>query len=87
MSDEVLQFIIVVGFGALCFGCGCLTAFIVTRTKFRNEMIKRGRSLQSADRQMGMGRAAKATEDVGSAMIQSATDRDELAKLPELLGR
>jgi hypothetical protein len=42
MSDEVLQFIIVVGFGALCFGCGCLTAFIVTRTKFRNEMIKRG---------------------------------------------
>jgi hypothetical protein len=26
---------------------------------------------------MGMGRAAKATEDVGSAMIQSATDRDE----------
>jgi hypothetical protein len=42
MSDEVLQLIIVVGFGALCFGCGCLTAFIVTRTKFRNEMIKRG---------------------------------------------
>jgi hypothetical protein len=42
MSDEVLQFIIVVGFGALCFGCGCLTAFTVTRTKFRNEMIKRG---------------------------------------------
>ena len=41
MSDEVLQFIIVMGFGALCFGCGCLTAFIVTRTKFRNEMIKR----------------------------------------------
>jgi hypothetical protein len=38
----VLQFIVVVGFGALCFGCGCLIAFIVTRTKFRNEMIKRG---------------------------------------------
>jgi hypothetical protein len=29
-------------FGALCFGCGYLTAFIVTRTKFRNQMIKRG---------------------------------------------
>jgi hypothetical protein len=36
MSDEVLQFIIVVGFGAH------LTAFIVTRTRFRNQMIKRG---------------------------------------------
>ena len=42
MSDEVLQFIIVVGFGALCFGCGCLTAFTVTRNKYRDEMIKRG---------------------------------------------
>jgi hypothetical protein len=24
------------------FGCGYLTVFIVTRTKFRNQMIKRG---------------------------------------------
>jgi hypothetical protein len=37
-----LEFIIVFALGALCFGCGYLTAFIVTRTKFRNEMIKRG---------------------------------------------
>jgi hypothetical protein len=37
-----LQFIIVVAFGALCFGCGCLVAFIVTRTKWRDEMIRRG---------------------------------------------
>jgi len=29
------------GFGALCFGCGYLTAFIVTRNKWRDEMIKR----------------------------------------------
>lgn len=42
MSDQLLQFIIVIALGGLCFGCGCLTAFIVTRTKFRNEMIKRG---------------------------------------------
>jgi hypothetical protein len=42
MSDELLQFIIVVGFGALCFGCGYLIAFIVTRNKYRDEMIKRG---------------------------------------------
>jgi hypothetical protein len=41
MSD-VLQFIIVVVFGALCFGGGYLTAFIVTRNKWRDEMIKRG---------------------------------------------
>ena len=40
--SEPLQFIIVVGFGALCFGCGYLTAFIVTRNKWRDEMIKRG---------------------------------------------
>ena len=42
LSDELLQFIIVIALGGLCFGCGCLTAFIVTRTKFRNEMIRRG---------------------------------------------
>jgi len=42
LMSELLQFIIVVAFGALCFGCGYLTAFIVTRNKFRDEMIKRG---------------------------------------------
>ena len=31
--SELLQFIIVVAFGAFCFGCGVLTAFIVTRNK------------------------------------------------------
>jgi hypothetical protein len=41
-SEPLLEFIIVFAFGALCFGCGYLTAFIVTRTKFRNQMIKRG---------------------------------------------
>jgi hypothetical protein len=39
--NELLQFIIVVGFGALCFGCGYLTGFIVTRNRWR-EMIKHG---------------------------------------------
>ncbi len=42
MSDELLQFTIVVAFGALCFGCGYLIAFIVARNKYRDEMIKRG---------------------------------------------
>ena len=39
--SELLQFIIVVGFGALCFGCGFLTSFIVTRKHWRGEMIER----------------------------------------------
>jgi len=33
-----LQFIIVAAFGAFCFGCGYLTAFVVTRDKWRDEM-------------------------------------------------
>jgi hypothetical protein len=40
--SESLQFIIVVGFGALCFGCGFLTSLIVTRKHWRGETIKRG---------------------------------------------
>ena len=40
--SELLQFIIVVGFGAICFGCGFLTSFIVTRKHWRGEMIERG---------------------------------------------
>jgi hypothetical protein len=42
VMGELLQFIIVIAFGALCFGCGYLTAFIVTRNKWHDEMIKRG---------------------------------------------
>jgi hypothetical protein len=40
--SEPLQFIIVVAFGALCFGCGFLTSLIVTRKHWRGEMIERG---------------------------------------------
>jgi hypothetical protein len=36
MSD-LSQFAIVAGFGALCFGCGYLIAFIVTRNRFRDK--------------------------------------------------
>ena len=39
--SELLQFIIVAAFGAFCFGCGYL-AFIVSRNRWRDEMIKRG---------------------------------------------
>jgi hypothetical protein len=60
MSQLLLQVVIVVAFGAFCFGCGYRTAFIVARNQWRDEMIKaRCRPLQLADRQMGMGRAAK----------------------------
>jgi hypothetical protein len=40
--SELLQVLIVVAFGGFCFGCGYLTAFIVTRNHWRDEMIKRG---------------------------------------------
>src|SRR3974377_1217253 len=42
MSPLLLQVVIVVAFGALCFGCGYLPAFIVRRHRWRDEMIKRG---------------------------------------------
>ena len=42
MSGLLLPVIIVMALGALCFGCGCLTAFIVTRNQWRHDMIKRG---------------------------------------------
>ena len=40
--SELLQFIIVAAFCAFCFGCGYLTAYIVSRNRWRDEMIKRG---------------------------------------------
>jgi len=57
--SERLQFIIMAGFALLCFGCGYLTAFIVTRNKVarRNDRAPH-RPLRLAHRQMGMGRAA-----------------------------
>jgi hypothetical protein len=33
MGEQLQQFIVVAGFGAICFGCGYLIAFIVTRNK------------------------------------------------------
>jgi hypothetical protein len=42
MQEQLLQFGIMALFGALCFGFGYLTAFIVTRNRWRDEMIKRG---------------------------------------------
>ena len=45
ISEPLLELIVVSTVGALCFGCGYFAAFIVTYAKFRNEMVKRGRSL------------------------------------------
>ena len=42
MNQLLLQIFLVVAFAVLCFGCGCLTAFIVTRNQWRGDMIKRG---------------------------------------------
>ena len=41
ISNLPLQALILVAFGAFCFGVGYLTAFIVTRNQWRDEMIKR----------------------------------------------
>jgi hypothetical protein len=40
--SQYSQFIIVAGFGAICFGFGYLIAFFVIRSQWRDEMIKRG---------------------------------------------
>ncbi|MFY9836982.1 MAG: hypothetical protein WAK55_11015 [Xanthobacteraceae bacterium] len=40
--SQYSQFIIVAGFGAICFGFGYLVAFAVARNQWRDEMIKRG---------------------------------------------
>jgi hypothetical protein len=40
--SQLSQFIIVAGFGAMCFACGYFIAFIVVRNQWRDEMIKRG---------------------------------------------
>jgi len=57
MSD-LLQLVIVAAFAAFCFGFGYLTAFIVTRNKWRRDDRAPHRPLRLAHRQMGMGRAA-----------------------------
>jgi hypothetical protein len=41
MSQLLPPVLIVAAFGAFCFGCGYLAAFIVTRNKWRDEMIER----------------------------------------------
>lgn len=42
MNNLLPQLVIVAAAGAFCFGCGAFTAFIVTRTQWRREMIRRG---------------------------------------------
>jgi hypothetical protein len=42
MSQLALENLIVAAFGAVCFGCGYVTAFIVLRNRLRDQMIKRG---------------------------------------------
>jgi hypothetical protein len=65
--------IIVVALDGFCFGRGCLTAFIVTRTKFRNEMIRRG--VARHNRQTSKwGDPPKKPKAWGSTIIQGAAD-------------
>jgi hypothetical protein len=76
--SEPLQVLILVAFGAFCFGCGYLTAFIVTRNRWRDEMIKRG--VARYNWQTGKwewGEPPKDFEHMGSAMIKGPADRSE----------
>jgi hypothetical protein len=85
--SELLQFIIVAAFGALCFGGGYLTAFIVTRNKWRDEKIKRGVARYKAHRRMGMGRAAERIQILNTRPAASRRRGLGLFCRPRLRGR
>jgi hypothetical protein len=68
--SELLQFIIVIAFGGLCFGCGYLVAFIVTRTLVRTLALKF---------RIGFIRS-RAALDVGLASVSPELDHFFLAK-------
>jgi hypothetical protein len=44
MSELLLQVLILVAFGTFCFGCGYLTAFIVTRYNWQTGKWEWGES-------------------------------------------
>ena len=64
MSGLFLQVLIVVAFGAFCFGCGYLTAFIVTRNRWRDEMIKRGVARTTGRPANGNGESRRKNRDI-----------------------
>jgi hypothetical protein len=66
MSQLLLQIVIVVAFGAFCFGCGYLTAFIVTRNQWRDEMIKRGVARYNWTTANGNGVSRRKNRDIES---------------------
>ena len=77
--SELSQFIIVVALGELCFGCGYLVAFIVTRNKWRDEMIRRGvagYNSQTGKWEWG-GRQRNRRRGKCNNIIQSAADRGQ----------
>jgi hypothetical protein len=72
--SERLQFIIFMAFGAFCFASGVLAAFIVTRNKWRDEMIKRGVArYNSRTGKWEWGGTAERTRDVESAVRRSGS--------------
>jgi hypothetical protein len=81
MSELLLQILIVVAFGAFCFGCGYLTAFIVARNQWRDEMIKRGVARYNCSRANGNGESRQA----GPTRMRRGGLRRTFAKLPNLL--
>jgi hypothetical protein len=81
--SERLQFIIFMAFGAFCFGSGVLTAFIVTRNKWRDEMIKRGVGATTRGPANGNGGNRRTNQGRGKCS-EAQRIAVNIAKLPEL---
>jgi hypothetical protein len=64
VMSELLQFIIVAAFGTFCFGCAYFIAFIVTRNKWRDEMIKRGVARYTRRPANGNGESRRRNRDI-----------------------
>jgi hypothetical protein len=54
----------VAAFGALCFGCGYLIAFVVARNRWRDEMIKRGAPVTTGRPANGNGESRRKNRDI-----------------------
>ena len=88
--SERLQIIIMAAFAVLCFGFGYLTAFIVTRNKWRDEMIERRIARYDGTPANGNGarrRHLRITKSNNVAPLPAALDCRSHAQLSHCSGR